>query len=164
MDFLIFFKNKIFLSIFWREIWWDVVKHPNTPFLQLWWGSWVPTSREVAWSAIKTKSMVLPPWTPTKTNFNFFDNHCKGKVFAKIFCVERLFPTCLVWVLQPFEWTQLGFLAFAKIVFSPLNDVTGAHNLPRKLRFCLTVDSLAQSVQKLWLFEARRVKMWPRGT
>jgi len=64
--------------------------------------------------------MVLPPWTPTKTNFNFFDNHCKGKVFAKIFCVERLFPTCLVWVLQPFEWTQLGFLAFAKIVFFPL--------------------------------------------
>jgi len=35
MNILIFFKNKIFLLIFWLEIWWDVVKHPNTPVLQL---------------------------------------------------------------------------------------------------------------------------------
>jgi len=41
VDILIFFKNKIFLSIFWLEIWWDVVKHSNTPFLQVWLGSWV---------------------------------------------------------------------------------------------------------------------------
>jgi len=33
--FLIFFTNKNLLSLFWLEIWWDVVKHPNTPFLQL---------------------------------------------------------------------------------------------------------------------------------
>jgi len=38
-DFLIFFTNKIFLSMFWLEIWWDVVNHPNTPFLKLWWSS-----------------------------------------------------------------------------------------------------------------------------
>jgi len=37
--YLIFYKNKVFLSIFWLEIWWDIARHPNTPVLQLWWGS-----------------------------------------------------------------------------------------------------------------------------
>jgi len=36
-----FLMNKFFLSIFWLEIWWDVAKHPNTTFLQVWWGSLV---------------------------------------------------------------------------------------------------------------------------
>ena len=50
VNFVIFFTNKIFLSIFWLEIWWDVVTHPNTSFLQLLWGLWVPTGRKVACS------------------------------------------------------------------------------------------------------------------
>jgi len=33
VDILIFFKNKIFLSIFWLDIWWDVARHSNTPGL-----------------------------------------------------------------------------------------------------------------------------------
>jgi len=47
---LIFCTNEIFLSIFWVQILWDVVKHANTPFLQLCWGSWLPTGRRVAWT------------------------------------------------------------------------------------------------------------------
>jgi len=43
-----FIRKKFFLQIFWLESWWNVVKHPNTPFLQLWWGSWVLTGRKVA--------------------------------------------------------------------------------------------------------------------
>ena len=35
VDIVISFKNKIFPSIFWIAIWWDVVKHRNTPFLQV---------------------------------------------------------------------------------------------------------------------------------
>jgi len=30
VDILIIFTNKIILSIFWLEIWWDVIKYPNT--------------------------------------------------------------------------------------------------------------------------------------
>jgi len=41
VDVLIFFKSKISLSIVKLEIWWDVAKHPNTPFRQIWWGWWV---------------------------------------------------------------------------------------------------------------------------
>jgi len=37
-----FFTNKIFLSIFWLEIWWDVVNHRITPFVQV---SWVLAGR-----------------------------------------------------------------------------------------------------------------------
>jgi len=40
VDFLIFFTNKIFLSIFCLEILWDGVRHPKTPFLKLWWVLW----------------------------------------------------------------------------------------------------------------------------
>jgi len=32
VDFLIFFTNKNFLSIFWLEIWWDGVRHPKNAF------------------------------------------------------------------------------------------------------------------------------------
>jgi len=32
VDFLIFLKNKIFLSIFWLKIWWDVVRLLNHLF------------------------------------------------------------------------------------------------------------------------------------
>jgi len=30
VDILILFPNKIFLTIFWLKIWWDVAKHPNS--------------------------------------------------------------------------------------------------------------------------------------
>jgi len=48
VDFVIFATNKISLSTFWLEIRWDVVRHPNIPFLKLWCGMWVPTVRNVA--------------------------------------------------------------------------------------------------------------------
>jgi len=35
VNILIFFKYKIFRSIFRLEIWWDDVRHPYTPVLQL---------------------------------------------------------------------------------------------------------------------------------
>jgi len=38
VDIFILFPNKIFLWIFRLEIWWDVVRHPKTPFRQIWWG------------------------------------------------------------------------------------------------------------------------------
>jgi len=46
----------IFLSIFWLEIWWDVVRQPKTPVLQLWHSWWVLTGRKVAWTTKKQKS------------------------------------------------------------------------------------------------------------
>jgi len=105
--------------MFWLEIWWDVVRHPNTPFLQLWLGSWVLTGRKMGWTAENhQKSWFLPRWTPAKS-FSFFDHHCKGKVFTDIFYIESLFPTCLVWVLWLFELTQLVYSVFAKTGFSP---------------------------------------------
>jgi len=51
VDILILFPNKIFLSIFWFEIRWDVVKHQNTPSWQVWWGWWVLAGRKVAWTS-----------------------------------------------------------------------------------------------------------------
>jgi len=48
---MIFFTNKIWLSIFRLEYWWDVVKSPNTPFLQVWWDWWVLVGRNVAWTS-----------------------------------------------------------------------------------------------------------------
>jgi len=41
VDILIVFTNIIFLSIFWLELWWDIVKHPDTHFVLVWWGWWV---------------------------------------------------------------------------------------------------------------------------
>ena len=117
VDVLIFFANKFFLSLFWLEIWRDVARHPNTPVLRLWWGSWVLTSRKVAWTEKKTKSMVFAPLNPHQIFFNFFDHHYKRKVFIDIFYVESFIPTCLVWALWLFEWTQLVFLAYTKTGF-----------------------------------------------
>jgi len=34
-----------------------------------------------------------PLGIPKKGSVNFFDHHCKGKVFPNIFYVESLFPT-----------------------------------------------------------------------
>jgi len=48
VDILIFFKNKIFQSMFGLEIWWNVEKHPIARFLQVWWGAWVLAGRRVA--------------------------------------------------------------------------------------------------------------------
>jgi len=70
-DIFIFFKNEIFLSALWLEIWWDVVRHPYTPVLQLGWGSWVLTGRRVAYSAKKRNPWFLPGWTPTKKSSIF---------------------------------------------------------------------------------------------
>ena len=120
VDFFVFHTNKIFLSIIWLEIWWDVVKHPNTIFRQLWWISWVQTVRKVAWTS-KTPQILeyCLVWSSTRKMFNFFYHHCKGKAFTDIFCVESLFPTCLVWALWLYEWKQLVFLAYVKNGFSP---------------------------------------------
>jgi len=52
VDILIFFNNKIFQSIFWLEMWWNVAEHPNATFLQVWWGSWVLAGRKVACMAV----------------------------------------------------------------------------------------------------------------
>jgi len=41
VDILILFPNKLFLSIFLLEIWWDVAKHRKTCFLHVRWGWWV---------------------------------------------------------------------------------------------------------------------------
>ena len=103
----------------WLEIWWDIVRHPNTLVLQLWWGSWVLTGRNVAWIARNRNPWFCPVVVPTKENFNFFYHHCKGKVLTNIFYVETLFQTCLVWALRLFEQTQLVFQACAKTGFSP---------------------------------------------
>jgi len=83
--------------------------------------------------------------TPPK-NFNFFDHHCKGKVFTNILYVEGLFWFELyLWL---FEWRQLVFLAHTKTGF-PLkrrhNGVTGARNLPQKMR-CCQPDSMMSSL------------------
>jgi len=72
VDILIFFKNKIFQSIFWLETWWDVAKHSDTPLLQLWGGSWVLTGRKVTWTAKKWNPWFLPRWTTNKNKFQLF--------------------------------------------------------------------------------------------
>jgi len=66
VDMLIFFESKIFLSIFWLENWLDVVKHSDTPVLQLWRGLWLFTGRKVVWTAKKRNHCFLPRCTPTK--------------------------------------------------------------------------------------------------
>jgi len=38
------------------------------------------------------KFLDIAPFVPTKTCFNFFDHHCKGKVLTDTFYVESLFP------------------------------------------------------------------------
>jgi len=68
VDILILINNKNFLSIFWLEIWWDVARHPNTPFLQ---GSWVLASRKVAWTAKSSQNLWISPVGPHQKNFKF---------------------------------------------------------------------------------------------
>ena len=76
----------------------------------------------------------LPRWTPTK-NFNIFDHYRIGKVLTDIFYVETLLPTCLVWALWLFEWTQLVFLAYAKTSLSPKTVVFNVAKSPSSGRF-----------------------------
>jgi len=63
VDILIFSEIKYFLSIFWLESWWDVVKHPNTPFLQVWWGWWVLAG----WLSHNVRFGVTDPMIPSVT-------------------------------------------------------------------------------------------------
>jgi len=73
------------VSIFWLEICWDVVKHSKTPFLQLWWGSWIMTGRK--WLELKKPNLwFLPLGPPHQQKFNFCDHNCKGKVCTDILC------------------------------------------------------------------------------
>jgi len=58
----------------------------------------------------KQNHWILPRSTPHQKQFLLFYHHCKGKAPMDIFYVERLFPTCLVWALWLFEWTQLVML------------------------------------------------------
>ena len=136
---LVDFTNKIFQSIFWLEIWWDVVRHPIAPALRLWWGLLVLAGRHVSWIAKKWSPWFLPHSTPHHKYFNFFVHHSKGKVFTDILYAERLVPARLVWGIWLFEWTQLFFIDYAQMGF-PLkrchNDVTDACNLPQKMRYC----------------------------
>jgi len=137
VDFLIFFKNKKFSSIFRLEIWWDIPKHQIAPVVQLRWVGWLAEK----W--LEPQKTKIFGYFPLLTAPNFFktfcDHHRKDKVLADIFYVESLFPTCLVWALWLFELTQLVFLAFKKTFFLKRrhNDVKGARNLPQKMRCCL---------------------------
>jgi len=103
---------------------------------------------------------------PNKRSVNFFDHHCKFRVFIKIFYVESLFPTCLLWAVWLFEWTQLVFLhekwtqlvflAYAKNGFPQKcrrNDVTRPISKCSVLSFGFHdtfSDSLPPSAQKSW--------------
>ena len=110
-------------------------------------GLWVLTGRKVILTAKKNESLCFCPfWTPHQNEFQFFDHHCKGKVFTEFFYAESLFPTCLVRALWLFEWTQLVFPAYAKTGF-PLkrchNDVTGARSPLQKMPCCLPDPMMA---------------------
>jgi len=72
VDFLILFKNKIFLSIFRLEIWWDVVRHPNTPFLHVWWGVGADWQKSGLNFKIPPKSVVFGPLDPTPKEISTF--------------------------------------------------------------------------------------------
>jgi len=66
VDIWIFFNNKIFLSIFWLDIWWGVVRHSSTPLLQLWWDSWVLAAEKWLEPQKKRNSWFLLRWIPPK--------------------------------------------------------------------------------------------------
>ena len=123
MDILIFFKNKIFLSIFWLENWYDVLKHPNTPFLRVWWGSWVQTGRKVAWTAKRTKSVFFCTVALPIKN---------ASTLVIIIAKVRSLPTFLC---RQFLSNVLGLSSMAVWI-----DATGFHSL-REKRFVFTITS-----------------------
>jgi len=97
---LIFCPNKILLSKFWLEIWWEVVKHRNTPFPQVWWDWCVPTGRYSKWLEPQNSREIRGLChldSPKKGSVNFFDHHCKSKVlrssqtfFMQKVCFQRV--------------------------------------------------------------------------
>ena len=107
-------------------------------------------------------SAFAPP--PPKAFSTFFDpHHCKGKVLIDIFCVESLFPTCLVWALWTFEWKQMVIFAYVKNVFCTKTTTQWRRRwawpiVKVALLPCGSADvfndSLAQSVRELWSFVA----------
>jgi len=64
VDIVIFFPNKIILSNFWLQIWWDDVKHRNTPFQQVWGGGSTDWQISCLNLKIAPNPMFLPPWHP----------------------------------------------------------------------------------------------------
>ena len=119
MDILIFFKNKAFLSIFWLEIWWDVIGHPLTPVLQIWW-KYVGVDWQKSGLNCKEnpESMVFAPLHPPPNKIStFFIITAKVRSLPTFLC-RKFIPTFLVWALWLFEWTHLVFLTYAKTRFA----------------------------------------------
>ena len=160
MDILILFRNKNFLSIFRLEIWWDVVRHPNTPYLQVWWWWLVPTGRNVAWTSKYPRNPRFSPlWPPTKQNFNFFYHYFAGNVFTNIFLCRKYVSNVfgLVSVACWMDATKFCSLREKRIFL--WNDVTMTSEIGATTSKCAGQsygsadtfsDSLAQSFQKLW--------------
>jgi len=109
----------------------------------------------------KTKLLGFSPvWSP-KTNFNFCDNHRKGKVLTDIFYLESLVPTILIWALRFFEWKQLFFLGNVKTGFSPKTTspvrITYAKKFIAVFRIRRCVHGLSNSIHS-------RVREWEKWT
>jgi len=103
--------------------------------------------------------LTVSPWiTEASTSERWQFGALTNKVFTNIFYVESLFPTCLVWAVWLFEWTQLVFLDYAKNISSPKTTSQWRQRWARPVSKCAVrsygsngtiSDSLAQSLQKL---------------
>jgi len=66
VDSWFFFKENNFLWIFWLEIWWDGLGHPETPVLNVRDRLWVLNGNKVAWTLKNRNPWILSRLPPTK--------------------------------------------------------------------------------------------------
>jgi len=159
-DNLISSRIKIFQSIYWLQIFWDVVKHPNTPFLRLWWALGYQLAEKWLEPQKTPKSVFFAQFDPPPRKIStFLIIIAEVSYLLTFFYVESFFPTGLFSALWLFEWTQLVFLAYAKNSFSPKMTSQWLYRCaqPTSKDAVLSpgfddafTDSLAQSVQELW--------------
>ena len=139
MDFCILFKKKIFLLIFWLEIWWDVVRFLREILINLFCkfgggGCWLAEK----WSAPQDTTKIHGFWTPHQNKYQPFWSSLQRQGVDKHFLCEK-FVSNMFGLASVAYWMDVTRLCILREkCFPPWNAVTCGCDLPQNVCSCLT--------------------------